>query len=154
MRGLYTPVTKIRRQVFTEIAKLAYEGGDYSRIEDIPYKIIPGEVPRYRDSVFKERAIVGERLRLAMGLSLRNAGEIGPISKDIEDSIIAKKYYDPPLISVIPFACDSCPEKSYLVSENCRGCMAHPCTNVCPVKAVSMVKGHSFIDQEKCIKCG
>lgn len=154
MRGLYTPVTKIRRQVFTEIAKLAYEGGDYSRIEDIPYKIIPGEVPRYRDSVFKERAIVGERLRLAMGLSLRNAGEIGPISKGIEDSIIPKKYYEPPLISVIPFACDSCPEKSYLVSENCRGCMAHPCTNVCPVKAVSMVKGHSFIDQEKCIKCG
>lgn len=41
MRGIYTSVNKIRRQVFTEVAKLAYEGGDYKRIEDLPYKIIP-----------------------------------------------------------------------------------------------------------------
>ena len=68
MRGITTPVTKIRRQVFTEIARLAYEDGDYSRIEELPYTIIPGEVANYRDSVFKERAIVGERLRLAVGL--------------------------------------------------------------------------------------
>ena len=37
MRGITTPVTKIRRQVFTEIARLAYEDGDYSRIEELPY---------------------------------------------------------------------------------------------------------------------
>ena len=66
MRGITTPVTKIRRQVFTEIARLAYEDGDYSRIEELPYTIIPGEKANYRDSVFKERAIVGERLRLAV----------------------------------------------------------------------------------------
>jgi [FeFe] hydrogenase (group B1/B3) len=154
LRGLYTPVTKIRRQVFTEIARLAYEGGDYSKIEDIPYKITPGETPHYRDSVFKERAIVGERLRLAMGLSLRNAGEHAPISKGIEDCAKSEKYYEPPLISVIPFACDKCAEKSYIVSDNCRGCLAHPCVSVCPVKAVSLVDGRSVIDQEKCIKCG
>jgi [FeFe] hydrogenase (group B1/B3) len=154
MRGLYTPVTQIRRQVFTEIARLAYEGGDYKRIEDIPYKIIPGEVARYRESVFKERAIIGERLRLAMGLSLRDAGKPAPISKGIEDSAISEKYYEPPLINVIPFACDACAEKSFIVSDNCRGCLAHPCTTVCPVKAVSIVNGYSHIDQEKCIKCG
>jgi len=154
MRGLYTPVTQIRRQVFEEIARLAYEGGDYRRIEDIPYKIIPGEIPRYRESVFKERAIVGERLRLAMGLSLRDVGKPAPISKGIEDSAISEKYYEPPLINVISFACDACAEKSYIVSENCRGCLAHPCTSVCPVKAVSIVEGFSHIDQEKCIKCG
>ena len=54
MRGIYTPVTKLRRQVFTEVARLAYEGGDYSsRIEHIPYTIIPGEIPTYRESIFK-----------------------------------------------------------------------------------------------------
>jgi len=154
MRGLYTPVTQIRRQVFAEIARLAYEGGDYKRIEYIPYKIIPGEVPRYRNSVFKERAIVGERLRFAMGLSLRDVGQPAPISEGIEESAISEKYYEAPLISVIPFACDSCAEKSYVVSENCRGCLAHPCTSVCPVKAVSIVDGYSHIDKDKCIKCG
>ena len=154
MRGLYTPVTQIRRQVFTEIARMAYEGGDYSRIENIPFKIIPGEIARYRESVFKERAIVGERLRFAMGLSLRDVGQPAPISVGIEESAKAEKYYEPPLISVIPFACDACPEKSFVVSDNCRGCLAHPCTGVCPVKAVSIINGKSFIDQKKCIKCG
>lgn len=154
MRGLYTPITHIRRHVFAEIARLAYEGGDYKRIEDIPYKIIPGEVAQYRDSVFKERAIVGERLRLAMGLSLRNPGEPAPISKGIEESAKPEKYYEPPLVNVIPIACNACPEKSYKVTNNCRGCLAHPCTSVCPVKAVSIIDGFSHINQDKCIKCG
>ena len=52
MRGIYSSLTKIRRKVFVEVAKLAYEGNDYSRIEDLPYKIIPGEVATYRDSIF------------------------------------------------------------------------------------------------------
>lgn len=154
MRGIHTPITQIRRQIFAEIARLAYEGGNYKRFEDIPYKIIPGEVAHYRDSVFLERAIVGERLRLAMGLSLRDAGQPAPISKGIEESAKHEKYYEPPLVSVIPFACNACPEKSYKVTNNCRGCLAHPCTSVCPVNAVSIISGYSHIDQEKCIKCG
>lgn len=154
MRGIYTPVTQIRRQVFAEIAKLAYEGGDYSRIEEIPYKIIPGEVPTYRDSVFKERAIVGERLRLAIGLPLRRADEHAPISQGVEASAIDEKFYDPPLLDVITFACDACPTTAFFVTDNCRGCLAHPCVTVCPVKAVSLVNGKSYIDKEKCIKCG
>ena len=60
MRGIYSNVTDIRRRVFTEVARMAYEGGDYSRIEELPYKIIPGEVETYRESIFLERAIVGE----------------------------------------------------------------------------------------------
>ena len=59
MRGIYSSVTDIRRQVFTEVARMAYEGGDYSRVEELPYKILPGEVSKYRDSIFLERAIVG-----------------------------------------------------------------------------------------------
>ena len=65
MRGIYSSVTEIRRKVFTEVARLAYEGGDYSRIDELPYKILTGEVASYRDSIFLERAIIGERLRLA-----------------------------------------------------------------------------------------
>ena len=77
MRGIYTPVTQIRRQVFAEIARVAFEGEPVSSLEEIPYRIIPGEVPAYRDSVFKERAIIGERVRLGLGLPVRGAGEQG-----------------------------------------------------------------------------
>ena len=53
-------------------------------MDDLPYKILPGEIATYRDSIFLERAIVGERLRVAMGLPLRNISEHAPISKGVE----------------------------------------------------------------------
>ena len=97
MRGIYNSVTDIRRNVFTEIARLAYEGGDYaSSIEKLPFKIIPGERATYRDSIFLERAIVGERLRLGIGLPVRRMDEHSSLSDGIEESAIAEKYYDDP----------------------------------------------------------
>lgn len=154
MRGIYTPVTKIRRQVFAQIAKLAYENDEYSSIDELPYKIIPGEIPTYRESVFKERAIVGERLRLAIGLPTRTADEHSVLSKGVNESAVPEKIFTTPLVNVIPFACNACDTESYYVSNNCRSCLAHPCTSVCPVKAVSIVDGKSFIDKSKCVKCG
>ena len=65
MRGYESFVTEVRKKVFTEVARLAYEGGDYSRIEEIPYRIVPGEIASHRESIFLERAIAGERVRLA-----------------------------------------------------------------------------------------
>ena len=59
MRGLYSSKTKIRHQIFTEIARLAYEGDIEKEMDDLPYKILPGEIATYRDSIFLERAIVG-----------------------------------------------------------------------------------------------
>lgn len=78
MRNLYCNVEALRKQVFAAVAKLAYEGGDYcSRMEKLPYEIIPGEVGTYRESIFLERAIVGERIRLAHGSAAagRDGGE-------------------------------------------------------------------------------
>ena len=52
MRGLYSSKTKIRHEIFTEIARMAYEGGDCSRLDELPYKIVPGEIASYRESIF------------------------------------------------------------------------------------------------------
>ena len=70
MRGIQTPVRNVRRRIFKEIAKFGYEQRNLQDLEDLPYEIVPGEVAKYRDSIYRERAIVGERLRLAMGMSL------------------------------------------------------------------------------------
>ena len=85
MRGIHTSINDIRRAVFAEVAKLSYnyQPGDLSEMENIPYRIIPGEVSTYRESVFLERAIVKERMRLAMGLPLRTAAEHAPVSTEI-----------------------------------------------------------------------
>ncbi|MBS5369580.1 MAG: 4Fe-4S dicluster domain-containing protein [Longibaculum muris] len=153
MRGIYSSVTDIRRKIFTEIARMAYDG-DYSVIEELPFKIIPGEVATYRESIFLERAIVGERLRLAMGLPLRKIDQHTLLSNGISESAIAEKYYEPPLINIIKFACHACPDNIVKVTDACQGCLAHPCREVCPKGAIEIVNGRSVIDQEKCIKCG
>ena len=154
LRGLYSSKTKIRNQIFTEVARFAYEGGDYSKFENLPYEIIPGEISTYRESIFLERAIVGERLRLAMGLPLLPVSKQAPISTGVEESMIDEKVYDPPLINIIKFACHKCAEKRVVVTDGCQGCLEHPCTEVCPKGAISIVHGKSHIDDEKCIKCG
>ena len=40
MRGVHSAVDEIRRSVF-QSAKLAYEGGDYTRVDPIPIKSCP-----------------------------------------------------------------------------------------------------------------
>lgn len=90
MRGLYSSKTEIRHKIFTEIARMAYMKSNLPEevLEELPYKIIPGEVATYRDSIFLERAVVGERLRVAMGMSLRTITEHAPISKGVEGPVL------------------------------------------------------------------
>ena len=156
-RGLFTPLKKLRRQVFVEVARVAFHT-DKNEIKDaieaIPYTITPGDKPLYRESIWRERAICSERVRLCMGLSLRPEDMPVHVTSGLRGSDIADKYYEPPLMQVIPSACAACAPNLYKVTDNCRGCVAHPCTEVCPKGAVSIVNGKSFIDQSKCIKCG
>ena len=74
MRGLRTPVSDLRKSIFTEVAKIAYEADSANlndAVEAVPYTVCPGDVPTYRESIYRERAIAAERVRLAMGMSLR-----------------------------------------------------------------------------------
>ena len=152
MYDSYTSINSIRRQVFKEVAKIAY-CGNYQDLNDIPYIMLNGKA-KYRESIFLERAIVAERIRLAIGLSVRSADEHGPLSKGIHEAIKPERFYTDPLINVIDFACNACPTNSYYVTDSCVGCLANPCANVCNVGAIKIVNGKSVIDQDKCIKCG
>ena len=158
MRGIYTPVTDIRRKVFTEVARMSYEVNDMKELDylmrELPYEIIPGEERSLRSSIFLERAIVSERIRLAMGLSLRPLDKSVSASEGLAESVTADKYYEPPLINVIKYACNKCPEKLIKVTSLCQGCLAHPCQEVCPKKAINFRNGKSHIDQSLCVKCG
>ena len=64
-RGINTTVIQIRRQVFTEVARMAYANvkGEKANhlMRKIPYTIIPGEEGKLRKDIFLERAIVEER---------------------------------------------------------------------------------------------
>lgn len=155
MRGIETQVRKMRRRIFKEVANLAYNSVNLKDdMEALPYKIIDYDEPEFRENIYRERSIVRERIRLAMGLSLRPENKPSHLTQGLEESNISEKYYEPPLMQVIPSACNSCPTNSYQVTDRCMGCVAHPCREVCPKGAISMKNGKSVIDQDLCIKCG
>ncbi len=154
MRGIPSLITDIRKKVFTEVARMAYNGGDYSKAEDLPYIIVPGDEPVHRESIFLERAIVGERIRLAMGLGVRPIQTRTLMTDNMDLAAVAEQYYEPPLINIIPYACHACPTNSYLVTNFCQNCIAASCQKVCPKDAVSIVNNRSHIDPKKCIRCG
>ena len=154
MRGIPSLITDIRKKVFTEVARMAYSGNGYEAADELPYIIVPGDQPLHRESVFLERAIASERVRLAMGLNLRPIQTRHLMTEGMDHAAIAEQYYEPPLINIIPYACHACPTNQYRVTENCQNCLAASCQKVCPKGAISFINGKSCIDQEKCIKCG
>ncbi len=154
MRGIPSLITDIRKKVFTEVARMAYEGGDYSRVEDLPYQIVPGDQPLHRESVFLERAIASERVRLAMGLNLRPIQTRHLVTEGMDHAAVAEQYYEPPLINIIPYACHGCPSNQYKVSNYCQNCLAASCQKVCPRGAISFRNNRSYIDLDRCIRCG
>ena len=133
MRKFDTKVQYRKYKVLREVAKHAWEGNLLEKVMDIPYTIVPGKVSTTRCCVYKERAILSERVKLAMGGNPDN----------------------PNVIEVIDIACDECPAAGYEVTSSCRGCFAHRCEDVCPRGAITFDQNHvAHIDKSKCIECG
>ena len=96
MRGIDPPVRQSRRRVFREVANLAYTSENLKDdMEALPYKIVDYEESQMWESVYRDRAIVRERIRLAMGMSLRpeNREHPGHLTQGLEESNIDEKYY-------------------------------------------------------------
>ncbi len=147
---------ELRHKVFVEVAKAAFFSDDIiNDLESIPYKLAPTDEPRYRESIYRERSIASDRVRLAIGMSLNPQDSPSHLTSGFDKSNISEKYYGPPLMQVIPSACDKCEEDRYEVSDLCRKCIARYCIHACPNHAIT-VDGdrRAVIDQEKCMRCG
>ena len=128
-----TKVQHLKYKVLREVAREAWNGTLTEHVLDIPKTIVPGKVPTMRCCVYKERAILAERVKLAMG------GDKN----------------DPNVIQVIDIACDECPVNGYEVSSACRGCLAHRCEDACRFGAITFDANHvAHIDKSKCKECG
>jgi [FeFe] hydrogenase (group B1/B3) len=133
MRKFDTKVQHLKYKVLREVARLAWNGTLFEEMMDVPKKIVPGNEPTMRCCVYKERAILGERVKLAIGGDKSN----------------------PNIIEVIDIACDECPVGGYEVTNACRGCLAHRCEDVCKRGAITFDKNHvAHIDKSKCVECG
>lgn len=133
MRKFDTKVQHLKYKVLREVARHAWADTLLENVLNIPKEIVPGNTPTMRCCVYKERAILAERVRLAMGGDQEN----------------------PNVIEVIEIACDECPMGGYEVTNACRGCLAHRCEDVCRRGAISFDHNHvAHIDRSKCVGCG
>ena len=133
MRKFDTKVQHLKYKVLREVAREAWAGNLPEAAIDIPKTIIPGKTPTMRCCVYKERAILTERVKIAMGGDKTN----------------------PNVIEVIDIACDECPVGGYQVTNVCRGCLAHRCEDVCRFGAITFDENHvAHIDKSKCKECG
>ncbi len=133
MRKFDTKVQHLKYKVLREVARHAWKDDLLEHVLEIPHTIVPGKTPTMRCCVYKERAILGERVKIAMGGDKSN----------------------PNVIQVIDIACDECPAAGYEVTDSCRGCLAHRCEDVCKKGAISFDHNHvAHIDKSKCVECG
>ncbi len=133
MRKFDTRIQDLKYRVLKETARMAWNGTLLEGILDIPDIIVPGNKPTMRCCVYKEKAIVNERVKLAMGGDKSNNN----------------------VIEVIEIACDECPVGGYEVTAMCRGCLAHRCADACKFGAITIDENQkAVIDKSKCKNCG
>ena len=127
-----TSVQEIKYKVLKKVAELAYDDDlTPQNVMQIPEEIIPEGKPTMRCCIYKERAIINQRVAAVLG---------GERSRRA--------------VRVLPIACDECPIDGIQVTQSCRGCIAHYCKNACPKGAITIKNLHAVIDKNLCVECG
>lgn len=132
MRIFENHVQFIKYSVLKEVAKAKYSDTLHTDLINIPQRIITGPKAQSRCCIYKERAIIHERVKLALGGDPLNTNNV----------------------EVIDLACDDCPIDQYIVTNACRGCLAHKCVSSCKFNAITIIHQKATIDTEKCKECG
>ncbi|HKL98333.1 MAG TPA: 4Fe-4S dicluster domain-containing protein [Mobilitalea sp.] len=133
MRKFDTQVQYLKYKVLREVARSAFDNDLHHAVYKIPQMIVAGPKATTRCCVYKERAIVYDRINIAMGGNSDN----------------------PNVIEVLNIACDECPVGGFEVSNACRGCIAHNCEDACKLGAITFDENQkAHIDKDKCVECG
>jgi len=145
---------RIRRELYTAVANMAWRGRLIEEIDDYPDNLIAELTTRYRCCEHKEKAVLKERLRVILGLTPYEVNKhttLGTMAK-----IALQKATRPNscTIEMLAVACDRCPFEKYVITDACRNCIAHHCCVVCPKDAITIVHNRAYIDRNRCVECG
>ena len=125
----------LKHKVMEETCRLAWNNAiNEKTIHDLIYQIIPGTSPQFRCCVYKERAIIAERIQLSLANNLKQGSHN--------------------VVQVIEPACDQCSIAAYSVTDNCRFCIGKPCLSSCAFDAITPGEFRMHIDPSKCKECG
>ena len=132
---------KNKFDILREVAKRKFEGKiNLNTVDEITSFLLPTSRAEFRCCIYKEREIMRERVRLALGQT---------------PNIIRKdNYSSKQIVHVLEAACDGCSIRKITVTDNCRKCMAKACQAACKFDAISMGPERAYIDYSKCKSCG
>ena len=146
----------IRRDLLSKMAELFNEGRFLEGLDRIPLEMAPRRQPDSdRCCIFKERVIIKEKLIPLLGFDLEdNRDELKTLASYAEEALERKNPINK-ILTVVDEACTSCVKNSYIVTNLCKGCVAHPCMMNCPKQAISWnANGQAQINPKTCINCG
>lgn len=143
----------LKREILVRIIEAFLKGNFEENVRLIPYEMRPKgcEVP-YRCCVYKERAIIKDRIIAGLGISIENDDEKTLLSTYAKQAL-EREAPDKNCLTVLEAACKGCVPSRVFVTNLCQGCVARPCVNSCKFDAISIVDGKSVIDGSKCKGC-
>lgn len=143
----------IKREILARIIKAFLDGNFEENVRMIPYDMRPKgcEVP-YRCCVYKERAIIKDRIIAGLGISIENDDESTLLSTYAKQAL-ERKVPDENCLTVLEAACKGCVPNRVFVTNLCQGCVARPCVHSCKFGAIQIKNGKSVIDGDKCKAC-
>lgn len=127
--------------VLREVARRSFSGNIHSNtVDEISTLLIPTHKADFRCCVYKEREIIRERTRLALGQN--------------PNVIRQSKASGKQIVHVLEAACDGCSIHKIMITDNCRKCMAKSCQAACKFGAIKMGVDKAYIDYSVCKSCG
>ena len=131
--------SQFKFDVLVEVAREAFDNDlSEEKVNAKAKQLVQLGGERFRCCVYKEREVLRQRVRLAMG----------KMANDLEE------YKPKQIVQVIDAACDGCTIQKIQVTDNCRKCMSKACMAACNFGAISMGATRSQIDHSKCKECG
>lgn len=143
----------LKQEVLVRLVEAFYSDNFEEKARLIPYDMRPkgSDVP-FRCCVYKERAILRDRVIADLGFSIEEDNEEKSLSKYAKEAV-ERTDIDNKILTAIGAACKGCVPNRIYVTNLCQGCVARSCVNACKFGAVSIVNGKSYIDSSKCKNC-
>ena len=148
-------LSSLRLGVIERLALSFWAGTLPEDVDRIPLLMRPrGSEIMSRCCIYKDRAILRERLRAAMGFRLEDETDDSIPLRTYAEEALERKEPNWPILTVCDIACQGCMRARYYVTDACQGCVARSCIGSCRFGAISFSRGRSTIDPEKCRNCG
>lgn len=144
----------LKKEILVKLIKAFYSDDFIKNTRLIPYELRPkGYEVQYRCCIYKERAILKDRIIAGLGFAIDTNNETTSLSEHASQAVDRKKPENTPL-TILDTACKGCIPSRIYVTDLCQGCIARPCVNTCKFDAIKIVNSRAVIDPQKCKNCG